>query len=237
MTTSPPKIDDTLSNLNLTDLIANTEFGSDIALLAEELTKLPTRWEGKACVLELKEADYNWRQMEWWAFYFEYKVRQLLAEKLIFPGERFGTVTFDAKGQINWDLKASAIKTNNHTIILNDKTAMEQSIEKHGFHGEIIGLCDVEYNDSDRSFQKWHTELKGGKSDYEIERENRTSISRYRKTKAVLTEVVLLVLVEKDLDGLSTMRQGRNSNGKPRPEKYLLDLEEIGTFTHTIIKL
>jgi hypothetical protein len=160
-----------------------------------------------------------------------------LGGKFQFPGDRFDTVGFDLKGAINWDLKAKAIKSDDHKVILNDCAAMEQSIEKHGFHGEIIALCDVEYNDLDRSFQKWHIELKGGKSEYEFERESRTSISRYRKTKAELTEIVLLVLQKNDLEKLSIMRQGRNSNGKPRPEKYMLDFETIGEFENHIIKL
>jgi hypothetical protein len=212
-------------------------YKQDIDILRLFLPSLPTRWDGKACVLELKEADYNWRQMEWWAFYFEYKVRAVLQDKFQFPGDRFDNVGFDLKGGINWDLKAKAIKSDDHKVILNDRSAMEQSIDKHGFHGEIIALCDVEYNDHDRSFQKWHTELKGGKSAYEVEREARTSISRYRKTKAELTEIVLLVFQKNDLEKLSIMKQGRNSNGKPRPEKYMLDLETIGEFENYIIKV
>jgi len=212
-------------------------YNADIEILKTNLSRLPKFWDGKTCVLELKEANYNWRQMEWWAFYFEWKVKNILNDKFQFSGDRFDNVTFDLKGAINWDLKAKAIKSDDHKVILNDCVAMEQSIENHGFHGEIIALCDVEYNDLDRSFQKWHTELKGGKSAYEIERENRTSISRYRKTKAELTEIVLLVLQKNDLEKLSIMKQGRNSNGKPRPEKYMLDLETISEFENYIIKI
>jgi hypothetical protein len=211
-------------------------YENDIKTLQTEIPKLPKIWDGKACVLELKEADYNWRQMEWWAFYFEYKIRKILQNKVQFPGDRFDNMSFDLKGAINWDLKAKAIKSDDHKVILNDCSAMEQSIENHGFHGEIIARCDVEY-DVNRTFQRWHTELKGGKSAYEIERETRTSISRYRKTKAELTEIVLLILQKNDLRKLSIMRQGRNSNGKPRPEKYMIDLEMIGEFENYIIKL
>jgi len=212
-------------------------YNTDIEILKTNLSRLPKFWDGKTCVLELKEANYNWRQMEWWAFYFEWKVKNILNDKFQFAGDRFDNVSFDLKGTINWDLKAKAIKSDDHKVILNDCVAMEQSIVNHGFHGEIIALCDVEYNDHDRSFQKWHTELKGGKSTYEIERENRTSISRYRKTKAELTEIVLLVLQKNDLEKLSIMKQGRNSNGKPRPEKYMLDLETISEFENYIIKI
>jgi len=193
----------------------------------KKLNNLPVAWDGRKSVLELKKANYNWRQMEWWAFYFEYKAKNILKEDMQIPGDKFGNVHFDMKGKINWDLKASAIKTNNHNIILNDKKAMDLSIKKHGVHGEIIALCDVEYNDVDRSFQKWHTKLKGGKSNYEIERESRTATSRYRKTKANLCEILFLIFNKDDLKNLAIMKQGRNSNGNPRRVKYMLDLENI----------
>ncbi|MDR3111025.1 MAG: hypothetical protein LBU65_15250 [Planctomycetaceae bacterium] len=161
----------------------------------------------------------------------------MLTGDFAIPGDRFDNACFDLKRTINWDLKAKAIKSDDHKVILNDCLAMKQSIRQHGFHGEIIGLCDVEYNDNDRLFQQWHAELKGGKSAYEIDREKRTSVSRYRKTNAELTEIIILILKESDLEYLSTMRQGRNSNGAPRPEKYMLDLETLDQFTTFAIEL
>lgn len=203
---------------------------ADIKIAKQQLKSLPKVWEGKKCVLELKGADYNWRQMEWWAFYFEYLCRSRLNGIFEIPGEKFGTVTFDAKRNINWDFKAKAIKSDDHRAILNDKKAMIQSIEKYGEHGIIIAMCDVEYNDINRTFQKWHAELKGGLSKYEKQRIARTSLSRYRKTKAELQEVLFLSVNEKNIEALDKMRQGRNSNGKPRPEKFMLDFEKINSF-------
>ncbi len=202
----------------------------DIKVLKRQLKNLPKLWEGKKCVLELKEADYNWRQMEWWAFYFEFLCRSRLNGLFEIPGETFGTVTFDAKREINWDFKAKAIKSDDHRAILNDKKAMLQSVEKHGAHGVMIAMCDVEYNDVNRTFQKWHAELKGGLSKYERERIARTSVSRYRKTKAELQEILFLLIDAENIEELDTMRQGRNSNGKPRPEKFMLDFEKIDRF-------
>ena len=206
----------------------------DIQSFREVLKNFPTNWDGKECILELKRANYNWRQMEWWAFYFEYKFRESadrLGDKTIcFPGDSYGAVSFDAKRDINWDLKAKAIKSDNHYVILNDTEAMNSAIEQHEYHGELIALCDVEYNDIDRSFQEWHSVLKEGLSSYEIKRIKRTSVSRYRKTSAILSEVVFVILEKKDLDKLSIMKQGRNSNGAPRKTKYMLNLERLGEF-------
>ncbi len=114
---------------------------------------------------------------------------------------------------------------------------MDESVKSNKYHGEIIAICDVEYNDNDRSFQKWHTELKGGKSDYELKREERTSISRYRKTKVELIEIIIVILNSKSLKELSIMKQGRNSNGSARKYNYMLNLENIDNFENYTIKM
>jgi hypothetical protein len=205
-------------------------FAEDVAILKASLASIEMEWEGKASVLKLKDADYNWRQMEWWAFFFEHLCFAMLRQEFQIPGERFGNVGFDLKRSVNWDLKSKAIKSDDHHAILNDKEAMELSLERYGEHGAIIALCDVEYNDVNRTFQQWHTELKGGKSKYEVSREARTNVSRYRKTRAVLTEILFLRFTPDSLAQLGTMKQGRNSNGRPRREKYMLDLEEAADY-------
>lgn len=208
----------------------------DINIAKELLTRLPKYWDGKESILRLKEVDYNWRQMEWWGFYFEYLCRIALVNEFRIPGDRFVSVSFDAKRDFNWDFKAKAIKSDEHKAILNDCNAMISTIEKYGQHGVILALCDVEYNDINRTFQNWHENLKGGKSKYELERIKRTSVSRYRKVKAELTEILLIIIKEENLDSLSTYKQGRNSNGMPRPEKFMIDLEDIDEFEHKIIR-
>lgn len=208
-------------------------FVADVSSFKPRLANLPIYWEGKSSVLELKEADYNWRQMEWWAFYFEFKVKRHLKGLCSIPGDRFDRVEFDLKTQVNWDIKARAIKSDDRRVILNDTSAMEQSVHSNGFHGEIIGLCDVEYNDVNRSFQLWHTELKGGLSEYEKQRRREPkSFSRYRKTSAELMEIIYVVFDSDDLQKLDVMNQGKNSNGQPRPPKYSLHLERINDFMH-----
>jgi hypothetical protein len=202
----------------------------DIDLAKNLLAVLPSIWDGKTCILELKGAEYNWRQMEWIGFYFEFIASKLLRGSLSIPGERINTVTFDVLGEINWDLKTKAIKSDSHGCILNDVSATDLSLQRHGAHGVFLALLDVDYNDQDRSFQKWHTALKEGLSKYEVERMRRTSISRYRKTRAILQEILFLVITPENVGALNVMRQGRNSNGRPRPSKYLVDVEELEPF-------
>ncbi|MCS6939053.1 MAG: hypothetical protein NZM94_07270 [Roseiflexus sp.] len=205
----------------------------DICIAMRLLSNMPVEWDGRESVLELKYVNYNWRQMEWWSFYFEYLCFCRLQSYFSIPGDSFGkvkTASFDLKRTINWDLKAKAVKSDDHRSILNDKNAIDKSIEKHGAHGFIVALCDVEYNDDDRTFQKWHEELKGGKSKYEEEREKRTSVSRYRKTRAKLLEILFLVVTSENKNELHEYRQGRNSNGRPRPPKYMLDYDQVDRF-------
>jgi len=199
-------------------------FSEDLQKIIPLLRELPPRWDGKSCILEMKEKDFQWRQMEWWAFYFELLCHDRLGSVLKMPGEKHGSTVWDGTGSINWDFKAKAIKTDTQSFILNDQLAMRASIAKYGEHGLIICLCDVEYNDKDRSFQKWRTELQGGKSAYQVEREQRTSHSRYRKVLAVPVELVYMRFDRDSLERLGTMKQGRNSNGKPRPIKYSVSL-------------
>ncbi len=173
--------------------------------------------------------EQNFSKMDWRTFYFELLCRRRLASKFSIPGCQYGstaTSCFDLKRSVNWDLKAKAIKSDDHRSILNDTEAMNWSIKEYGVHGLIIGLCDVEYNDNDRSFQRWHEELKGGKSKYQLEREQRTSVSRYRKTRAELQEILFLAVTPENISLLDIHHQGRNANGKPRPAKYMLDYDE-----------
>lgn len=212
------------------------DFSSDVQKIAERLQGIPTSWDGKQSILELKNANFQWKQMEWWAFYFEFLCRKVLSREFVFPGDRFYNVSFDMKGFCNFDLKSKAIKSDDHRCILNDVSGTDKTIENYGVHGAIIALCDVEYNDVDRTFQKWHSALKGGISDYEQERRTRTQVSRYRKTHATLTEILILKFEPYTIELLSTWKQGHNSNGKPRPLKYMLDLEDAHEFVvHRIV--
>lgn len=214
-------------------------YDSDVETAKALLVNLRTDWDGKESVLELKAANYNWRQMEWWGFYFELLCQKSLQGEFEIPGEKITlirpdgrrtTVKFDAKRSINWDLKSTAIKLENHKAILNDQAAMDASIQKYGNHGLIIALCEVEYDDADRTFQKWHEKLKGGKSKYEREREQRTTVSRHRKTRVTLTEVLFLVINPQNVSLLDIYHQGRNSDGTSRPTKYMLDLKTADKF-------
>ncbi|MEN4011755.1 MAG: hypothetical protein ROW48_06950 [Bellilinea sp.] len=205
----------------------------DIQLARNALQNLPLHWDGKESIHELKRAAFNWRQVEWWSFYFELLCLQRLKDHFQIPGDRFGkakTACFDFKGNINWDLKAKAIQSDGHRSILNDLAAMDQSLQTYGAHGLVVALCDVAYDNVDRVFQKWHEALKGGKSKHALDQEHRTRFSFYRITRAELQEILFLLITRKNIHALEIHHQGRNSNGKPRPPKYMLNFEDLEHF-------
>ena len=118
----------------------------DIRIAKTALAKLPNYWVGKKCVLELKSANYNWRQMEWWAFYFEFLCQRALSRDFSIPGDRYGkarTACFDAKRTINWDFKAKAIKSDDHRAILNNTAGMDGSIKEHEAHGGVVAVIEA----------------------------------------------------------------------------------------------
>ena len=146
---------------------------------------------------------------------FETLCRDAIKNIFDVPGRRYGRTVFDCARGINWDMKASAIKTDRHTAILNDVAATDASIAEFGRHGVILALLDVEYNDKNRSFQKWHSELKGGLSEYERDRIARNATSRYRKTHAVLHQILLLTI---SADNIFSVRIGRDTTPMDAPE-------------------
>jgi hypothetical protein len=206
-------------------------FNEDLELLKNSFSGLENVWDGKASVLYLKENNYNWKQMEWWAFYFEFVAKRNLLEKgFNTKGIKINNTIFDIGRDISWDLKAHI--GNKDTLILNDKVAVDSIIEQDGYYGIIVASCSAEY-DTDRSFKKWLDELKGGMSKYEEGRIERGASSRVRKSKVVLNNIDIYIINRDLVLRLIDMNQGRNSNGKARKPKYILDKRAISPI-HTI---
>ncbi len=193
------------------------------------LKRIPKNWDGKTSILEMKDAGYNqWRQMEWIGFYFQFLCEKFLKNILTIPGPGYGNVTFDGFREIPWDFKAHAINTSSHQIIVNDSEATANAIKDYGGVGLILAMGEVKYNDNKRTFQKWHEELKGGQSKYELERINRGAWSRLRKVEFNLKQISFIKIDDTVLIKCgSFQRDFRNSNGRPRREKILLDLEKL----------
>ncbi len=201
--------------------------------LAKEISKnmrnIPTIWNGRKSILEMKESGFNqWRQMEWIGWYFQFLCEKLLKNIVKIPGPKYGNVEFDGFKEIPWDFKSHAINTSSHQIIVNDRQAIANAIRDFGCVGLILAMGYVEYNDEFRSFQRWHEKLKGGKSKYELERIKRGAWSRLRKVEFRLKQISFIKIDDNVLIKCgSFQRDFRNADGSPRREKVLLDLEKL----------
>ena len=201
------------------------------------IDNIPQVWDGKNCIFELKEADYNWKQMEWIGWFFEYKARLVLINTI--GGEKgptYGNTSFDYKNQHVWDFKSHPVNSSSHPwAIMNDCEAVQSCIQDNHGLGFVIALGHAIYNDEDQSFKIWHDNLKGGKSKYERERIKRGAKSRRRKTSFELTDYLVLFFsnmkqLEKALEEewLGYFQQGmRNADGSPRRTKYKIDIDAV----------
>lgn len=198
-------------------------------LLKSSLQNIPMLWDGKASILEMKDCDYHWRQLEWIGFYGQLLLKQNIFHEFKIPGDRYGNVEFDFKKTINWDLKVHP--NNQKQAILNDCVATNESINQYGAHGLLVFCVDCEF-DSTGEFKIWHDNLKGGKSNYEIARVERGAKSRIRKTTARVTKIKTLFLNNDNILQLGGAQDGwRNSNGTPRRIKYSITHEQIESFS------
>lgn len=204
-------------------------FEEYVTPIDQRLRTVPTYWNGKKSILEMKMNNFNqWKQMEWIGFYFEYLCRIKLKDIMLMPFEKkYGNVTFDGFYKFPWDFKSHAIESGNK-IIVNDEEATCNAIEEFGQVGLILANGTVEYDNDQREFQKWHEEIKGGETEYEKERKKRGAASRLRKISFKLKKIMIIGMTKETLTKSSSFQNDfRNSNGRPRRKKVLLDLTEL----------
>ena len=170
----------------------------------------------------------QWRQMEWIGFYFQFPCEQYLADLFKFQVPRYGNASFDGFYQFPFDFKAHAINTSSHKIPVNDREAIECGIRDYGSVGLIVAVGNAVY-DENWIFYKWHEELKGKRSKYVLENVKRGAWSRLRKFSMTLKQISIIEINKKTLEDCGSFQTGfRNSDGSPRREKVLIDLEKLG---------
>ena len=109
-----------------------------------------------------------------------------------------------------------------------DSEATARGIKDYGAVGLILAVGKASYNDENRTFQKWHETLKGGKSKYEIERIKRGAWSRLRKVSFNLKQITFIRIDDATLIKCGSFQENfRNADGRPRRKKVLLNLEKI----------
>ena len=186
-------------------------------------------WDGKKCILEMKENNgRHWKQMEWIGWYFEYWCNRNLKGVMEMPySKKYGNVSFDGYLKIPWDFKVHVTQSGDK-IIVNDLQAIKKAIKDFGCVGLIIVTGPVVYDES-QEFKKWHDEQKGKITDYVLKNIERGAPSRRRKVSMKISKISFVKLDDDCLKKYSSIHnQGRNSDGKPREPKVLLDLTKIG---------
>jgi len=179
------------------------------------------------CVQELKLADYNWRQMEWIGWWFEYKAKEILSALGAMPGSAFGSVKFDCFLDGVWDFKSHPQGTKTWAY-LNDEDAVDECLKQHHHLGWLIAVGDAEY-DLSGMFKQWHDALKGKPSAYVVEGKAIGRRSRRRKS-AFKLQAIIWVEFRSGTELQDAIRAGwmcagmqqgqRNSNGAARKPKY-----------------
>jgi len=203
--------------------------------IEKRLKIIPSKWDGKNSVLEMKNAgNRQWRQMEWIGFYFQYLCEKHLADLFEFQKPRYGNASFDGLYKIPFDFKSHAANSG-PKIPVNDREAIECGMRDYGSVGLIIAVGDV-VRDDDRIFQKWHDALKGPVSKYVVENRKRGVNSRFRKFSMTLKQILIIELNSKTLENCESFQKNfRNSDGRPRRAKVLINLEgHDGEILHSI---
>ena len=197
--------------------------------ITQRLQTIPIVWDGREAILEMRNGNYaHWRQMEWIGWYFQFLCEKYFEGLFQFQIPKYDKVAFDGFYKIPFDFKAHAINTSSHRIIINDSEAISNGIREYGSIGVILAMGEVKYNDADRTFQQWHEELKGGISKYTSARIQRGAWSRLRKQSFVLSQISIIELTDKTLVKCGSFQENfRNSDGRPRRKKVLLNLEKL----------
>jgi|TARA_B110000438_G_scaffold109284_1_gene107251 hypothetical protein len=207
---------------------------SDVIKAAERICpiikKIPMNWDGKKVILEMKENEgRNWRQMEWIGWYFEYWCNRNLKSVMQMPcSKKYGKVEFDGYLEIPWDFKVHVTKSGNN-IIVNDLQSIKNAIKDFGCIGLIVVIGSAIYDNELQDFKQWHDKQKGKISNYVRKNIEKGISSRQRKVSMKISKILFIKLDDDCLDNCSIHNQGKNSNGKPREPKVLLDLTKINS--------
>ena len=195
------------------------------------MAELSSCWDGKDAIRYMKDNGCrNWRQMEWPGWYFQFRCEKILSKEDFFaiPGPAYGKVEFDGKREIPWDFKAHTTNSSSgNQVPTNGYQEVQQAIEEYDCVGFIVASGSASFDDENQTFKKWHDDLKGGRSAYEKKRIARGASSRRRK-KSFRLEAIHFVFVDKNtLQYCGSFQKGmRNSGGRPRRAKVMLDLSD-----------
>ena len=220
------------------------------SLFYDNSNGFPKVVEGKNTLNKMKLIEENtgintnWKQTEWAGFYIESIFKELNNnDNFQYPSTtkinntRFDGEYFDIDNNISYilDIKTHDINSSGNIIMMNDKKAVDMVLEKNNNMFIIIVNIDAQ-KDEDGSFKKYSDELKksiGHKSHSLPDSKNKRKMK-----KSFITQDIQILLISNDNKNeiLKQTTQGRNSNGKERPDKYNIIINNIEKYS-TKIKL
>ena len=192
---------------------------------------MPKVWDGRESILAMKDAGFRyWRQIEWLDFYFKFLYQKHFAGIIDMPGKKYGNTEFDAFREISWDFKVDSVDPGVYSVTANDAEAIADTLSDYGCYGIILAMGDMEPDDKQASFKKWHDELKGEVSKYDTYKINSGVMSRTRKTAFTLKEIHFVCFNGETLHQCCGLFQNpfRETDRNRRKEKEVrVDIGEI----------
>ncbi len=191
--------------------------------------------DGKEAVLWMREEQLSsWREIEWAGYYLKHRMRY---NATTYYPNHFNEITegkcYLVKGKYLWDTRLRSIQATTK-VILFDVEQLNSFVMEYGGLGLILANAIMSY-DVSGEFKKWHEKLKGGPSNYTIQREAEGRPERIRKDAFMISHVSAYyfpkdIFLERPLpswlkdDFQRTMRQ---QNGSERNAKYMIDLSKV----------
>ncbi len=183
---------------------------------------------------ERDNMNYGYKQIEVSAFNLEYAIREVHGDIESFPfvytsdrpdNERENYCP-DFKNMLTGHyLDAKLHCSADNKAILNDEHAIRKIVEEDGYIDILV--AEATYTPDDSTYRQYRELRNGGKSRYQIKNENNETNHRMIKAATTINQFAVY-RVDKDMLAnqlaLSIMKQGKNSNGKPRNTKFVLDL-------------
>lgn len=201
---------------------------------------MPKIWDGRKSILEMKDADYKyWRQKEWPEFYFKFLCHRHFNSIIEISGKKYGNMKFDAFREIPWDFRVDSTDAKTYSVIANDAEIISDAISNYGYHGIILAIGNMEFDDKETSFKKWHDELRGKVSKYDRNKINSGIMSRTCKTTFSLKEIHFICFNSETLHqccGLFQDSFGETDSNRPKKKEVRIDIGEIPDVAFVITK-
>lgn len=192
---------------------------------------MPKVWDGRKSILEMKDVDFeHWQQMEWIDSYFKFLCQKHFDGIIDIPSKKYNITKFDAFCEISWDFKVDSVGYGAYSVRANDAEAIADTLNGYGYYGIILAIGNMEFDDRETSFKKWHNELIEKISKYDTYKINGGIMSRARKTAFTLEEIHFVFFNSETLHQCCGLFQddfgGIDSNGTAQKE-VRINIDEI----------